>query len=77
MKVDIDYKFGQSLYIKSDPEQIEYLLNRIILEPKGRLSLELLHPDGSLFEILEMHLSKQKDILKASGVDNSEVDEES
>lgn len=72
MKIELDYKFGQSIYIKNDDEQREYLLNRIILENKGRVSLELLAPDGEIFEVNEMHVSKERDILKAAGVDDKE-----
>lgn len=70
MKIDLDYKFGQRIYIKNDDEQREYLLNRIFLEPKGMLSLELLAPDGELFEVKEIHTTKERDLLKATGVDN-------
>lgn len=72
MKIEIDYKFGQVIYIKNDEEQREYLLNRIIIEPKGMISLELMAPDGELFEVKEMHTSKERDMLKVAGVPNNE-----
>lgn len=75
MKIDLDYKFSESIYIKSDPEQLEYLLNRIIIEPKGRVSLELLCPNGDIIEVYAMHTTKVKDILKSTGAD-TEIDEE-
>ena len=64
MKVDIDYKFGQSIFIKNDIEQVEYLLNRIILENKGKITLELLSPNGDLIEVSEMHTLRERDIVK-------------
>lgn len=74
MKVDLDYKFGQSVYLKNDIEQVEYLLNRIILEPKGRISLELLNPSGELLEVSEIHILKERDVLKATTGRSSEED---
>ena len=64
MKWEGDYKFGQPLYLKNDPDQRKYLLNRIILEPKGRICLEVLSDAGELLQILEMHISKEKDIVR-------------
>lgn len=72
MKVDIDYKFFQSIYLKNDPEQVEYLLNRVILEHKGRLSLEVMGPDGELFEVAEGLTSKERDMTKTLGIDKPE-----
>lgn len=72
MKIELDYKFGQSIYLKNDDQQIEYLLNRIILEQKGRIALELLTPLGELIEVAEMHCSKEPDVLKKAGVPRDE-----
>lgn len=72
MKIDIDYKFGQSLYIKNDDEQIEYLLHRIILQPKGVLFFELSCPDGGIIEIAEAFCTKEKNPLRAIGVNNED-----
>lgn len=74
MKVEIDYKFGQSVYLRNDPEQLEYLINRIIIEPKARLCFELLGPDGEFSEIPELLISKERDMLKVAGIekDNDE-----
>jgi hypothetical protein len=72
MKVDIDYKFGQPIYIKNDDEQIEYLLYRIILQSKGVIYLELSCPDGSVIEVAEMFCTKEKNPLRAIGVKTEE-----
>jgi len=69
MKIEIDYKIGQSLYLKNDPEQIEFRLNRIIIDQKNLLSFELLNIEGELIEVNEIHCSREKNILKASGID--------
>jgi hypothetical protein len=74
MKVDVDYKFGQGVYLKNDPEQVEYLLSRIILEPKGRITLEIMGPDGEFMEIPEILTTKEKDMTKTLGIENKEED---
>ncbi len=74
MKYETDLKFGQSIYLINDEEQKEYRLNRIFIGQKGVISLELLAPDGELFEVLELHISKEKNILKA--LDGSKDDKE-
>lgn len=74
MKIDIDYKFGQAIFLKNDPEQMEYLLSRIILEPKGRLTLEIMAPDGEFMEIPELLTTKERDMTKTLGIENKEED---
>lgn len=65
MKYESDYKFGQSIYLINDVEQDEYRLNRIIIGQKGVISLELFSPDGEVIEVLELHTTKEKNILKS------------
>ena len=74
MKYETDLKFGQSIYLLNDVEQDEYRLNRIIIGQKGVITLELFSPDGEVIEVLELHTSKEKNILKSleSGKDNEE-----
>jgi hypothetical protein len=72
MKVEIDYKHGQAIYLKHDPEQSEYRLNRIILGQKNLITLELLNSEGELIEVDEIHCNNKKDVLKASGIDEPE-----
>ena len=72
MKVDIPYKFGQSIFLKNDIEQIEYLLSRIILESKGRIVLELMTPIGEYIEVSEMMVRVDKDILKTLNAEKKE-----
>lgn len=75
MKVDIDYRFGQSLYIVNDEEQLEYRLHRVIICPKGIVVLELFKGDGDIIEIPEVFISKERDVVKATG-GNKKDDEE-
>jgi hypothetical protein len=49
-------------------------LNRIIIAPKGVISLELFSPDGEVIEVLELHTSKSKDILKSLESDGKNED---
>jgi hypothetical protein len=74
MKVDVDYKFSMGIFLKNDPEQVEYLLSRIILEPKGRITLEIMGPDGEFMEIPEILTTKEKDMTKTLGIENKEED---
>jgi hypothetical protein len=77
MIVKIDYKIGQIIYLKNDPEQREYLLNRIFIEQKNLLTLELLNLEGELIEVNEIHCSKERDYLKMLGKDKElETDKE-
>ena len=74
MKYESDYKFGQSIYLINDKEQAEYRLERITIGQKGVISLELFSPDGELIEVLELHTSREKNILKSleAGKDDKE-----
>ena len=73
MKVDIEYKHGQSLYLKNDEEQKEYLLHRIILLPKGQIILEIFGND-EFFEVPEIFVTKEKDKSKVLGIEKGEDD---
>ena len=74
MKYESDYKFGQSIYLLNDEEQSEYKLNRIIIGQKGVITLELFSPDAELVEVLELHTSKEKNILKQLEGNNDKED---
>lgn len=75
MLIKVPYKIGQSLYLKNDPEQVEYRLNRMFIEQKGILCLELLKPDGELIEVHEIHCSTEKDDIKFLGKKLEEEDD--
>jgi hypothetical protein len=65
MKYESNYKFGQRIYLLNDEEQVEYRLNRIFIGQKGVISLEVMSPDGEIMEVLELHTSTEKNILKS------------
>lgn len=74
MKIEIPYKFGQSVYLKNDPEQSEFLLNRIILCQKGVIILEVFGNDGEFFEVPEIMATSEPDQTKILGLDKKEED---
>lgn len=77
MKIEIDYKIGMPIYLKADEDQSEYRLNRIIIEQKQLLSLELFDSmTGALFEVSEIHCSKDKDVNKTMGISKKEDEED-
>lgn len=72
MKVDIGYRFNQIVYLKNDREQAENYIKRIILEPKGRIVLELFSPTGDIFEAYEEFVSSVKSIITPLGDSDDE-----
>lgn len=76
MKIDIPYKFGQSVYLKNDLEQHEYLINRIILEPGRKVVLEIMNGIGEFIEVQENLVMIEKDIEKKLGIEKKEESEE-
>jgi hypothetical protein len=69
------YKFGDILYIKTDPEQDENTLIAIIQEP-GALAYRLRCYDGEILEVYEFEVSDTKDPLKSMGLDSKDVEED-
>jgi hypothetical protein len=67
IKAELDYKWGQPIFLKNDPEQAEYRLHRIILEQKGLITLELFSPMAEIIEVSEIHTTKERDDVKAMG----------
>lgn len=72
MKIDVDYKLGQKVYLKNDPEQSPQLVSRIILEAKGAVTLELFTHLAEYIEVPEFLVTKERNELKAAGVDKDE-----
>lgn len=73
MKVQIPYRFKQSVYLINDIDQIEYLVHRIILEPKGKIVLELFAPNGDYFEVPEDYVLNEKDKLTGLKKEEDEI----
>jgi hypothetical protein len=71
MKVDIDYKFGQSVYLKNDPEQLEYLIHRVILQ-KGSVVIEIFGGQQEYIEVPEIFITKERDQSKMLGIEKEE-----
>jgi len=69
VKIDLDYKFKQDIYLINDGEQVIYKLHRIILPPKGRVVLELFSPLGDIIEADEEYCSKEKILVFDKPVD--------
>lgn len=75
IKAELNYKWGQSIYLKNDPEQSEYRLHRIILEQKGLVTLELFTPEAEVIEVAEIHTTTERDVLKAMGDSKKDADD--
>lgn len=70
MTIKTKFKFGDSVYVKNDSAQIEYLLVGVIQRP-GSLSYELSYL-GDIIEVYEFEVSDTKDILKSLDIPNTE-----
>lgn len=68
MKIEIDYKFGQIVYLKNDPEQGEYLIKELSFLPKWILMIELLTPTGEYIKVWEGMLSTERNNLKTLSI---------
>lgn len=72
MVIKTKFKFGDSVYVKNDPAQLEYHLIGVIQRPSGML-YELSYL-GDIIELYEFEVSDSKDILKALDVDKNDED---
>lgn len=64
MKVEVPFHYGQSVYIKNDPEQIEYLIDEIILCPGKVIHLNVIDAAGAVLRISEFLINTERDIIK-------------
>lgn len=70
IKVKTDLEFGQSFYIKNDPEQLEHLLVGVIIlsGDKGGTQLKfLLSHLGQTCEVWDYEVSPTCDMIKRMG----------
>lgn len=74
MTIKSKYSYEESVYVKNDPEQLEYIVVGIIGRP-GSISLELSRL-GDLIELYEFEVCKDKDELKYLGVNKKEEEED-
>jgi hypothetical protein len=75
MVIKTKYKFGDILYLKTDPEQTEHTLIAVIQEP-GSLVYRLRDIGAETVEVYEFEVSDTKDPLKSMGIDSKEVEED-
>ena len=65
IKYSEDYKWGQKIYLKSDPKQEEYLLVSITLSPGApQYSLRRFGSDETEYTVYEFEMSEQRDEVK-------------
>lgn len=70
MVIKVNKKFGDSLYIINDPNQLEYILVGIICRP-GSISYELSYL-GEIIELYDFEVSDTKDVLRTLLDDKNE-----
>lgn len=76
MVIKTKYKFGDILYLKTDPEQHEHTLIAVVQEP-GALLYRLRCYDGiEILEVYDFEVSDNRDPLKSMGLDKKDIDEE-
>lgn len=63
MVVRLKYNFGDTLFIKNDPEQKEFILVGIHYQPGNLISLDLSYI-GDIVTVYEFEVSETKDVLK-------------
>ena len=72
MTIKAKYDFGDSLYIKHDPEQREYELIGIVVRP-GNIAYELSYL-GEIIEMYDFQISDTRDEVKLLGLDKKEIE---
>jgi hypothetical protein len=68
MIIKTKYKFGDILFLKTDPEQSENTLIGVIQEP-GALVYRLRDINNEIIEVYEFEVSDVRDPLKTMGLD--------
>jgi len=69
--IEFEYNFGDIVYLKTDPEQLPHIVIGLKAEPSGLLyQIELV---GRAFFVHGIQITKERDILKATGVDEKKV----
>ena len=75
MKLEFDYKRGQTVYLKNDTEQNEYLIRRVIFDFQKTLILELFTPTDDYIEVPESFINTEIDKTKLLGLDDEKEKE--
>lgn len=63
--IKVEHNYGDPLYLKADPEQIEYTFVGVYAT-KGQTKL-LLSALGEIFEVFDFEVSKERDQAKLLG----------
>lgn len=63
IKIKVDLDWGQSIYIKSDPEQFEHTLVGIAVYPPNQIKF-IISYFGEITELYDFECSIEKDTLK-------------
>lgn len=63
IRIKIDLDFGQSIWLKNDPDQEEYILSRVLISPGNQIKFELSYL-GSTVEVYDFEISTEPDKLK-------------
>jgi hypothetical protein len=76
MKNETEYKCGESVYLRNDPEQNEYLIDEIHLLPKNVIVLQLLSPLGDYIPVQSINVSKERNMEKVLGYEGNKKNED-
>lgn len=71
IKVKTDLTWGQTMYLKDDPDQLEHSLVGVNLKPGDVVKFELSH-QGEVCEVYDFEASTEKDKLKE--IENKDPD---
>jgi hypothetical protein len=63
ISIKTDLEWGQKMYLKDDPVQLEHSLVGVILKPGKAVKFELSH-QGEICEVFDFEASTKKDELK-------------
>jgi len=74
MIIKTKYKFGDILYLKTDPEQTENTLIAVIQEP-GALAYRLRDISGEIMEVYDFEVSEIRDPFKSMGIDKTDIED--
>lgn len=71
IRIKTDLEWGQSFYVKNDPDQYEHKLVGIVIVPPNQLKFRLSYL-GDVFELFDFECSTTKDINKTLDIPESE-----
>ena len=63
IKIKTDLEFGQPIYIKADPEQLEHRLIGVVITPPMQIKFRVSYM-GDVSELYDFECSTERDELK-------------